>query len=352
MTTPLTARTLDTIRCEITKEMIAIIALHAKNVIPCSPAPPVTAGDRGAGAAQHHSSSASAAAAAQSSSSSHGRMLSSGERLPSPPTTPSVNTLSSVPPLDLFITNLVLRSRVQAGTLICTLVYLQRLRRRLPKEARGMECTCHRIFLATLIVAGKYLNDASPKNKYWARYSTVFTVAEVNLMEKQLLFLLDFDLRIDNDDLNEAAAAFITEPKPSLPLTPTTPTIRTPQHPHTGVLEPASASTDVPAISVSISDADAPAHSTTTSHHKHSSHYHQQPAASSKVYPPTLGLNGGSYHHHLQPTAPASDASSLAVAKEMEDTRSVAAVYQQTHGRTQSVASIDMVSRDSRRLSQ
>ncbi|KAJ2402302.1 PHO85 cyclin-1 [Coemansia sp. RSA 2559] len=54
----------------------------------------------------------------------------------------------------------------------------------------------------------KYLNDASPKNKYWARYSTMFTVAEVNLMEKQLLFLLDFDLRIDNEDLNEAASAF------------------------------------------------------------------------------------------------------------------------------------------------
>ncbi|KAJ2804146.1 PHO85 cyclin-1, partial [Coemansia helicoidea] len=70
----------------------------------------------------------------------------------------------------------------------------------------------------------KYLNDASPKNKYWARYSTVFTVAEVNLMEKQLLFLLDFDLRIDNSDLNEAAATFFApEATPTGPLTPTTP---------------------------------------------------------------------------------------------------------------------------------
>jgi len=71
-----------------------------------------------------------------------------------------------------------------------------------------MRCTVHRIFLASLILAAKNLNDSSPKNKHWARYSAVkgydgfgFSITEVNLMEKQLLFLLDWDLRITNDDL-------------------------------------------------------------------------------------------------------------------------------------------------------
>ncbi|KAJ2708308.1 PHO85 cyclin-1 [Coemansia spiralis] len=241
MAAPLTSRTLDTIQCEITKDMIAVIAIHARNVIPCTPVPAL-------------SGSTTAA-----SSGSQQTRLSSAERLPSPPTTPGA-ALSLVPPLDMFITNLVLRSRVQAGTLVCTLVYLQRLRNRLPKEARGMECTCHRIFLATLIVAGKYLNDASPKNKYWARYSTVFTVAEVNLMEKQLLFLLDFDLRIDNADLNEAASAFFApEPTPAGPLTPTTPPT-TAQH---------------------------------SQYHTHKGHHASEAA---RIYPPNLGLprhNGG-----------------------------------------------------------
>lgn len=53
-----------------------------------------------------------------------------------------------------------------------------------------MPCTCHRVFLSTLIVTAKYVNDTSPKNRHWARYSSVFSVAEVNLMEKQLLVLL------------------------------------------------------------------------------------------------------------------------------------------------------------------
>ncbi|KAF9973059.1 hypothetical protein BGZ65_009470, partial [Modicella reniformis] len=64
-----------------------------------------------------------------------------------------------------------------------------------------MHCTCHRVFLATLIVAAKYLNDQSPKNKHWSAHSTIFSVGEVNLMEKQLLSLLDFDLRITEADL-------------------------------------------------------------------------------------------------------------------------------------------------------
>jgi hypothetical protein len=64
-----------------------------------------------------------------------------------------------------------------------------------------MHCTRHRVFLATLIVAAKYLNDSSPKNKHWTRYAALFSLAEVSLMEKQLLYLLDYDLRMTEDEL-------------------------------------------------------------------------------------------------------------------------------------------------------
>ena len=133
---------------------------------------------------------------------------------PTPPLTPPYDEEPRsplqpfLPSLEEFIQSLVDKSRVQVPTLMSSLVYLSRLQERLPPVAKGMRCTVHRIFLSSLILAAKNLNDSSPKNKHWARYSSVkgyegfgFSITEVNLMEKQLLFLLDWDLRITNEDL-------------------------------------------------------------------------------------------------------------------------------------------------------
>src|ERR1700761_429988 len=132
-----------------------------------------------------------------------------------PPSTPPPG--DALPSLEEYITSIIHRSHVQTPTLMTSLVYLSRLQQRLPAVAKGMACTVHRIFLAALILAAKNLNDSSPKNKHWARYTTVkgypkfgFSITEVNLMEKQMLFLLDWDLRIHNEDLYEHLEPFLT----------------------------------------------------------------------------------------------------------------------------------------------
>lgn len=115
---------------------------------------------------------------------------------------------SNLPTLYKFIMELVLRSKVTTGTLLTTIVFMDRLHDKLPPRARGMACTRHRIFFATLVITSKYLHDASPKNDYWQEYGRLFTLHELNVMERQLLSLLDYDLHVSEDDLMQRINLF------------------------------------------------------------------------------------------------------------------------------------------------
>lgn len=127
-----------------------------------------------------------------------------------------------LPTLEQFIAAVVDKSHVHTPTLLCTLIYLDRLGRCLPPGAHGLPCTRHRVFLAALIISAKYLNDCAPQNSHWAKYVSSlmnFSLREVAVMEKQALGLLDFRLNFTQHELIHACRPFFAHPL-SAPLPP------------------------------------------------------------------------------------------------------------------------------------
>ena len=121
---------------------------------------------------------------------------------PSPPSSPSRHSKEHLPSLMTFITRLVRYTNVYTPTLLATVCYLNKLKRILPKDATGLPSTIHRLFLACLILRSTGHNDSSPKNVHWARYTDgLFSLEDINLMERQLLQLLNWDINVSEDDL-------------------------------------------------------------------------------------------------------------------------------------------------------
>ncbi|KAH3902731.1 cyclin PCL2 SCDLUD_000317 [Saccharomycodes ludwigii] len=114
----------------------------------------------------------------------------------------TANSNNKIPSLVDFIKGLVIGSNVQTPTLMSTIVYLTKLRSILPTNVYGIETTRHRIFVGCLILAAKNLNDSSPLNKHWTKYTNgLLTLQEINTIERELLQYFDWKITFSENDL-------------------------------------------------------------------------------------------------------------------------------------------------------
>ncbi|CAG8620882.1 14219_t:CDS:2 [Cetraspora pellucida] len=115
---------------------------------------------------------------------------------------------SQVIPLRLFIQETIRRSRTSWSTLQTALFYLLRIKPKIATleveitDNKSDPATCgRRMFLASLIIASKYLQDRNYANSAWSKICGLH-VKEINAIERRFLILIDYNLFIKDNIFN------------------------------------------------------------------------------------------------------------------------------------------------------
>ncbi|KAJ7793036.1 hypothetical protein B0H14DRAFT_2393895, partial [Mycena olivaceomarginata] len=96
-----------------------------------------------------------------------------------------------------------------------TLVLLQRLKARFP-TARGS--SCHYLFISAFMIVSKVICDDTYSNKLWSIVvQGMFTLREINQMEREMCNYLDWELTVDNPIFGQQRQVTPTKPYPAPP---------------------------------------------------------------------------------------------------------------------------------------
>ncbi|KAF8742134.1 Cyclin, partial [Rhizoctonia solani] len=189
--------------------------------------------------------------------------------LPTPPVTPirgkfALNSAPcspecEFPPLEIFLKDLVARSHIHTASVLGSMVYLKRITKCLQSGnmKHGPE-TPYRLAVALFTVASKYSHDVSPSTAHWAGYTAaalgisslvestshhrsrsskiskekaqciqpaesaslgyLFGPDATAALERDVLFLLDFNMRFDEEDLRDCLNGLSSHKRAEGPL--------------------------------------------------------------------------------------------------------------------------------------
>ncbi len=111
---------------------------------------------------------------------------------------------SQMPPLHLFIAYALCRTKLDVSVTFAALLFLRQLKTRFP-AARGL--AGHRLFLSALMVASKVICDDTYSNQSWSIVGKgLFSLAEINRMEREMCSNLDWRLNIEPSQLRKFEA--------------------------------------------------------------------------------------------------------------------------------------------------
>ncbi|CAG8561888.1 3285_t:CDS:1, partial [Cetraspora pellucida] len=118
---------------------------------------------------------------------------------------------TQVIPLRLFIQETLRRSRISWYTLQTALFYLLRIKHKIATleieittktDNKSDSAICgRRMFIASLIIASKYLQDRNYSNSAWSKMCGL-SVKDINEIESRFLILIDYNLFIKDNIFN------------------------------------------------------------------------------------------------------------------------------------------------------
>lgn len=124
--------------------------------------------------------------------------------------------------LPYFIAYALHRTKLHAAVTFAALVLLQRLKARFP-SARGS--SGHRLFVSAYMISSKVMCDDTYSNKSWCIVAQgMFTLHEINQMEREMCNYLDWELTVDDPILTNfenAVKKDFKETRSSYPSYPT-----------------------------------------------------------------------------------------------------------------------------------
>jgi len=124
--------------------------------------------------------------------------------------------------LPYFIAYALHRTKLHSSVTIAALILLQRLKARFP-TARGS--SGHRLFISAFMIASKVICDDTYSNKSWSIVAQgMFTLREINQMEREMCSYLEWELTVDDPILSKFEVMVTRDfassdgPFPSYPL--------------------------------------------------------------------------------------------------------------------------------------
>ncbi|ORZ18666.1 hypothetical protein BCR42DRAFT_324625 [Absidia repens] len=133
--------------------------------------------------------------------------------------------LRTAPELMYFIQKITYHARISCHIAVVALIYIDRCKAALPKNARGDQDTAHRILIASLLAASKFLHgtrwgssqqlegshDMADENKpCWltnqkmSRFcGNMYTLHQINELERSFLKLIQYKCWVDDDQVQD-----------------------------------------------------------------------------------------------------------------------------------------------------